>query len=330
MTQLPLNEFSVITTGSEAPPGCPGGSFSGRARAARLPRDASGRRLGVLGGLLALAALAGCGAESSEVVATPYRPGEATLVGEQAGGELTQLDTACEELDCSEVESRCGDRAAADLIVDADGNVVDVICYKQEVNVDVAEVDVIQSAEAGNNTVLVLDDVDDGLDVEGDVTISGNNAIIYGSGPDTSVIGGTVDIQKNNAVVRGVRILEDVTITKNNAQLAFCVIEGDLIITGNNATLAECVVFGKVTLKGQNTVLVQNHFTQDTVSGFNLTCNGNQVFEDQDDDFTLDEADLLGREAVCQAADGSPEPQSEIDADASDAGVAVGDAAVNP
>jgi hypothetical protein len=254
---------------------------------------------------------------SSEVVATPYNPGEATVVGAEKGGEELQLSEACSEYECGTFEDKCGDRAAADVILDKDGNVVDVICYKHEVTVEDVPVDQAESAEAGNNTVLVLDAEDDGADVEGDVTISGNNAVIYGEGPDVSVIGGTVAIEKNNAVVRGVRVKEDVTITKNNTQMAFCVIEGDLTISGNNTTLAECTVYGKVTITGLNTVLVQNQFNQEEISGKNLTCNGNVHFEDADADMSVD-PDELGEPIAC--GDDRPQDDTETDAPEADGG----------
>jgi hypothetical protein len=258
---------------------------------------------------IALGAI-GCGSDAAGQTATitPYGQGEAVLIGEVSGGEETQLDR-CEEDVCDSVAEQCGSGAAADIIIDAQGNVVDVICYEQDVVVESVELDQVEEAEAGNKTVLVLDGEDDGLDVEGDVTISGNNAVVWGEGPDVSVIGGTLDIQKNNAIVRGVRIQEDVVITKNDTQMAFCVIEGDLTITGNNTTLAECTVFGEVKIVGQNTVLVGNLFQTELLQGFNLTCNGNHGFQDDDADGVVDDIEV-GGVIECVEAAGQPMPQS--------------------
>ena len=181
---------------------------------------------------------------------------------------------------------RCGERAYADVVVDAEGAVLDVLCFRGNATVQELGPAEVASASAGNNTVLVLDGEDDGLDVTGDVTLTGNNAVIYGRGADVSRIGGNLAIDKNNAIVRGVSIAGDVTIDKNNAQLSFTEIFGDLTIAGNNTTLAECIVHGQVHLEGVNTVLVQNRFEgARTLSGKNLTCNGNVGFEDaaQDD-----------------------------------------------
>lgn len=238
---------------------------------------------------------------------TPYSPGDVTLIGERLGGHSLHL-TAC-GAECGVVHDQCGPGAAADVILDQHGQVADVLCFEQDVVVETVAVDKVSSATAGNNTVLVLDGLDDGLDVEGDVTISGNNAVLYGDNPDVSVVGGTLHIEKNNAIARGVRILDDVTITKNNTQMSFCVIEGDLTITGNNTTLAECVVMGRVDIRGVNTVLVQNRFTQEeAIAGKNLTCHGNVRIDDVSDDLS-DESELP-EEVGCFESEENPEPQS--------------------
>ncbi|HEX2735034.1 MAG TPA: hypothetical protein VHM70_25690 [Polyangiaceae bacterium] len=276
-----------------------------------------------LGALVSAAAFGCSDTATGEQVATPYKPDDAVVIGgEELGGEQTRLSTACEEHDCGTFEDACGDRAAGDVILDQSGNVVDVICYKQDVNVDDVPVDSVQQSDAKNNTVLVLDGEDDGLDVEKDVTISGNNAVIYGSGPDVSVIGGTVDIQKNNAVVRGVRIKKDVTITKNNSKLAFCVIEGDLTISGNNTTVAECTVLGKVTITGVNTVFVEDRLVQTTLSGKNLTCNHDTIVELEADGGVAGDGDAgsLGEVQCTSSGDETPKPEADGDAGAASGG----------
>jgi hypothetical protein len=219
----------------------------------------------------------------------PYRLGQALVIGDEDGGRLTDLDETCDDDECAAAIERCGHDAYADVVLDDAGDVADVLCYRGNVNIEEIGEAAVERAEAGNNTVLVFDGVDDGADVSGDVVLAGNNAIIYGEGADVSVIGGSLAIDKNNAIVRGVSISGDVTIDKNNAQLSFVVIEGDLTIEGNNTTLAECIVHGQVNIRGVNTVLVQNRFAgADLVSGKNLTCNGNVRFDDADADHEVD------------------------------------------
>lgn len=231
-----------------------------------------------IGYFLTLAWLCGCSSGSSggNGSETPYQLGQALVIGETQGGELMNVDESCDTDVCREVIERCGENAYADVVVDADGNVLDVLCFRGNAEVRELGDEAVETASAGNNTVLVFDALDDGADVTGDVVLTGNNAVVYGRGADVSEIGGDLTIDKNNAIVRGVTIRGDVRIEKNNAQLSFTEIHGDVTIEGNNVTLAECVVHGQVIINGVNTVLVQNRFfSENALSGKNLTCNGN-------------------------------------------------------
>lgn len=234
--------------------------------------------------LCALTLALGCSSsdEGSPKGSTPYQLGQALVIGNEKGGEPTVVDASCETAACEAARERCGEEAFADVILAEDGEVLDVICYKREVAIVELGGDPVASATAGNNTVLVLDGEDDGVDVEGDVTLEGNNAVVFGEGADVSVIGGTLRLEKNNAVVRGVTIKGDVTIDKNNAKLIFTTIEGDLTISGNNTTVAESRVLGEIRVLGVNTVLVQNELATDSVTGKNLSCNDNVRIEPQE------------------------------------------------
>jgi hypothetical protein len=238
---------------------------------------------------VALGLIVACSSEEREASndVTPYRLGQALVIGDEDGGRLMVVDGDCDTTACEAVRESCGEEEAyADVVLDDDGEVADVVCYKRNVNVVELGEDPVDSASAGNNTVLVLDGEDDGVDVEGDVTLAGNNAVVYGERADVSVIGGTLAIEKNNAIVRGVTVRGDVTIDKNNAKLLFVTIEGDLTILGNNTTVAESRVLGEITILGNNTVLVQNELSSaGPIAGKNLRCNGNvriEADEEQD------------------------------------------------
>lgn len=229
--------------------------------------------------LLCLFACAESSPGSQGPASTPYQLGQALVIGDGSSAEVTNVDDGCDSEACQAVRDRCGDDAYADVVVDADGHVLDVLCFRGNAEVQELGEEAVASASAGNNTVIVLDGVDDGADVTGTVTLTGNNAVLYGQGTGVSEVG-ALSIEKNNAIVRGVSILGDVTIDKNNAQLSFCEIHGNLTILGNNTTLAECTVHGQVQIDGVNTVLVNNRFaTERELSGKNLTCNGNVAFE---------------------------------------------------
>src|SRR5688572_5829266 len=123
-----------------------------------------------IGRVLLLGCAVGCG-DDGQGYSTPYRLGQAIVIGEDEVGVLTSVDRDCDTPECDAVLERCGDEAFADVILDEGGAVVDVVCYKRNVTLREVGIDAVASARVGNNTVLVLDAEDDGADVTGDVTI---------------------------------------------------------------------------------------------------------------------------------------------------------------
>ena len=245
--------------------------------------------------------LAGCGS-TTPPSDLPYDTDTTTVIGgvDNPGGLAWQAVStpngdACVNLDsvCAQPQKECGDDGTADVLLDDNGAVVDVICYPTGgVSVEAFDGDV---HKVGNDVVLVFDDKPDGVDVDGDVKIDGNNVTLYGHGPDVSVIGGNLNIDKNNALVRGVRVQGDVIIDKNNPSMVDCVIEGDLTIKGNNVSIALCEVWGKLVIEGNNAVLVSNKFAHaPEVSGENLVCSDNVAFNDANVDHMVSDSELGG------------------------------------
>ena len=245
---------------------------------------------------------AACGGNTSGSFAggVPYHPGDVTVVGDKTDDGTVPAPGGCASAECSTAVGQCENQDAADVVVDAQGKVVDVICYKPDLVVtNVPAAGPSGSASVGNNALLVIDGANDGVDVAGDVTLAGNNDAIYGEGPAVSVIGGTVDIQKNNAKVRGVRIEGDVTIDKNNTKLVFCVIDGNLTISGNNTTVANCDVYGTTTVTGQDTVLAGDRFEgPQAFTGGNMVCSADVAFTDANGDHVVDVSEL-GAAVTC-------------------------------
>jgi hypothetical protein len=254
-----------------------------------------------------------CGGEEDAGV-FPYAANLTTVIGgdKQANGKDRDrsrvVDTpdadGCIDEDadeCLKPQEECGDDGAADLLVDAKGKPLATLCYPTD-GVAVVNIDGDLS-DVGNNTVFVLDELDDDADVTGNVTLDGNNVTLFGRGPDVSVIGGDLHIDKNNARVRGVRVLGDVIIDKNNPSLVDCVIEGDLIIHGNNVAVALCEVWGDVIVDGNNAFMVENYFAHaPEIAGNNTVCSGNVAFEDANADATVADEELAGP-IVCAEAD---------------------------
>lgn len=206
---------------------------------------------------------------------------------EYQGECLAPKDEACEH--------------GADVVVDREGKVLDFICYPGEETLSVDEVEQQQGdiAQNQNNSVVLLDELDDGADIEGDVSIDANNVVIYGESPDTSVIAGNVTIDGNNAIVRGVRIGGDLSIVKNDALVALCVIEGNLEISANNAEILGCDVLGDVRVTGNGVKLYGNRIAGTlSVTGNGADCQDNAAVLDKDGDQVVD-ADELGAPLAC-------------------------------
>jgi hypothetical protein len=217
-----------------------------------------------------------------------------STVTTSTGEGCTEPDSVCEAAQDA-AQKACGDDAATDVILGRHGEVLTTLCYPTDGwDVTVLGADPVSTPPLENNTVVVIDGEDDGVDITGDVTIKGNNSIIWGEGPDVSVIGGDVNIEKNNAIVRGVRIKGNATITKNNAALVDCVIEGDLTVTLNNISVALCEIWGKVNIQGNNAYFVSNLVAGDQkVTGKNLQCNDNHSFTDSDGDHVVAADEVL-------------------------------------
>jgi hypothetical protein len=254
---------------------------------------------------LVMAALAagGCGDDGSgaQTEATsphPYKPGETTVI-DQDGQPKDFADTTgagcLEGTDgkCVDLGKECAPTDKVDVILDKDGTVVDVVCYPT----GTAPVSSGESRPPGdrtyeNNEVVVLDDKDDGDDINGNVDVDSTNVTLWGNGPEVSVINGNVVLSKNNGVIRGVRIKGNVTLSGNNATLLLSVVEGNVIITGNNNVVAASDLLGNVEVSGQNDALVSNRIAGDLENkGSGLVCSENVALDDKNSNKSFDEGE---------------------------------------
>jgi hypothetical protein len=223
---------------------------------------------------------AGCGAEAHDPK-VPWSDQRTQIL--TPDGQVKELapasGTECleHEGECLKPQEKCG-LEAVDIVLDSDGKVLDYLCYPGESTLAVEELEANDGdlAQHENNTVIVLDEHDDGADIDGDVSVDANNVVIYGDSAETAQIAGSLTLDGNNALVRGVRIQGDVTIVKNNATLAFCVIEGNLTITGNDTRLLGCDVLGQLNVTGNNTKIYGNRIVGPLAStGKNTDCTDN-------------------------------------------------------
>lgn len=232
------------------------------------------------------------GSDDARVVGndTPYTsdPGKTVVVGGVEGGSAAQAagGDPCVRLPSGEcVEAKaCGAGERRDVVVDSSGKVVTVVCYPADAAPPVIEAQGdVTLDKTQNNGVVAVDGVADGVDIAGDVSAAGNNVVVYGQGPDVSVIGGGVTATGNNFALRGVTVKENVEVRGgNNAALVLCTVEGDVRIVGNNNVIADCDILGDVVIEGVNNTLIGNHIGgKITVSDAkNSVCDGNTAWND--------------------------------------------------
>ncbi|MFO0575419.1 MAG: hypothetical protein U1A78_15610 [Polyangia bacterium] len=256
----------------------------------------------MVGALLTFAtSLGGCGADA-------LYPGGDGKVVVLSGRDSTVYDAvnggACivtPQNPCLKPQSQCGDGERADVILGSDGKVLTVVCYPARAKIDeVTVVGMSGPVSVDNKDLILIDGAADGPDIVGDLTINGNNSIVYGAGPAVSVIGGNLDVVFNNGVVRGVSILGDVNMVGNNTALIDCVILGNVTIRSNNNVFAGCDVYGKVTVTGNNNWLtglrVQGGIQ---FSGSGSICDRNFAFVDRNQDKLIDPTEV-GAALACK------------------------------
>ena len=197
------------------------------------------------------------------------------------------VDYAAAQDECLKPQTKCG-KNGADIVLDTDGRLLDYVCYPGEATLSVEQV-AAQSgdiAQRQNDSVILLDDLDDGVDIDGDLSIDANKVVVYGENPANATISGSVTVDGNNALLRGVRVGGDVTVLKNNVTLALCIIAGDLVVQGNNAQVFGCDVLGSITVTGKNAKVYGNR-VGGTLSG-SADCRSNLSVNDADADGIVD------------------------------------------
>jgi hypothetical protein len=257
------------------------------------------RRATIFGTVFAALFVLACGGdEDAQAPAgdnTPYTsdPNKTVVVGGGAAPGAAQASGACVNLpsgQCADAK-QCSAGERRDVIIDSSGKVVSVVCYPA--NSAPPTIDSqgdVNLSKNDNNGVVAVDGANDGVDVAGDVSASGNNVVVYGEGPGVSVIGGSVASTGNNFSLRGVTVKKDVHVQGNNATLVLCVIEGNVILEGNNNVIADCSILGNVEIRGNNNVLVANEIAGSVsfVDDKNTVCDGNVAWTDTNANKLLD------------------------------------------
>lgn len=249
-------------------------------------------------GLLALLTATGCGSKSKSHD-VPWGDDETVAVIDPDREVKTYTIPEAEscsgpdDFDCGAARAEC--EAGAEIVLSQTGKPIETICYPKGDTLTVAEVEERSGniAQNENDAVIALDNVDDGVDIKGDLSVDANNVVVYGEDPATNVIEGDVNVDGNNIIVRGVTIQGDVLLEANNAVFLHCVIEGNVVVTGNNAVIAACDVFGKVELRGNNTKFVGNRVAGGVEDeGKNTVCEDNVKATDTNMNQVLESSEL--------------------------------------
>ena len=259
--------------------------------------------------------LAACGDDdtaSASAVKVEKAPGEDVQYNQPQSvvvinGETYVVTNDDQTTDCIQIENECvdisdakgkycdQDGAQADVVV-VDGDVVGLICYpppedaKEVIEVTPDSSGNVEVPQSGNGTVITFDEGTNGKPMEGNIVIDAERAIIYGNGPDETIIDGNLTLNSNNARVRGVTVMGNLELSSNNVAASFCEVHGNFIATGNGFTAVECQVFGNVIVSGNNGILV-NIGVQGNweVTGNGTICDGCYSFEDKNDNFDMDQ-----------------------------------------
>lgn len=263
-------------------------------------------------------AVAGCEQRRTATgdVQAPYEDGNVTVIGTDTDGTLVAGSTPpLNAGDCVVVGDNCvapdpsghfceRDGGPVDVIV-IDGEVVETICYpppaegSPTVVVDAdsdGDLDIDQSA---NNTTVTFDKATDGTEVEGNITVDGNNVAIYGNGIDKTIVHGDILLAGNNVRLRGMTIDGDLLLTSNGVAAVFVRVLGNVIIEGENDVFSGSDVFGELQCTPNNVTLVGNRVQGGfTATGNNPECVGNRAFEDENQDELVDDEEI-GDPVVC-------------------------------
>lgn len=253
--------------------------------------------------VLFASAVFGCGSESPKR-AVPWAE-QRTLVIDASRNpvEVEPVSgTAClmYEGECLKPHEQCGEEGA-DILLDADGNLLDYVCYPGESTLTVEEIEAREGdvAQNENNAVIVLDDEDDGADIDGDLSIDANNVVLYAEDPTTAIVSGSVTVDGNNILVRGVGIEGDLTVVKNDVTIALSIVHGNVVIQGNNVALLASDVLGNVTVTGNNLRLLGSHIAGTlSITGNGAECRDNLTAIDTNGDGVFAETEL-GAPLLC-------------------------------
>jgi hypothetical protein len=218
-----------------------------------------------------------------------------TADGEKVVG--TGADACANDPECNRQGAFCsgfGAGGPTDIVVHKD-KVVAVLCYSRSDTTTTQEIPAGGEVGkvSGNNRVVMFAPSTDGKPIEGEVSLEGNNNVLYGNGAGKTVLADDVTVKGNNGRVRGLTIQGSLLLEGNNQGVVNVIVEGDLTLKGNNSVLANVTVFGRLQLFGNNHVLLGVRVgKEETFEGTNYQCEEVFAFQDVNEDKILTSNEL--------------------------------------
>ena len=258
--------------------------------------------------------------DDSTVIAQPGETDTAVIVSGDGEGCVELEDGSCvdpgeaKDQAAEDGEQYCDDPdAQADVLLNDDGEVVDVICYPpKDDGTDIRETNKddegnTEVPQTENGTVVTFGEDTNGEPIEGDVRIDSERTTLYGNGVDNTIIDGNVTVASNNARIRGMTISGNVTFEQisNESALSFCKIEGNLTVNSNGFTANNCQVFGNVDVSGNGATLINVGVQGEWNVNPDADCMGCYSLSDENDDGDVADSEV-GDDLTCDGAPDNP------------------------
>ncbi len=234
--------------------------------------------------------------DNTDVVITPGgTQDDQFIVSGEPDGNCVQIEDACVEIDEAKGRYCDQDGAQADIILDENGEVLEVVCYPPPESgapleeVSVSEDGTVNVPQNASGSVIVFDETTNGEPLEGDITLDAERVSFFGNGVDETIIDGNLSFASNNARARGLTITGDLSVAKNsnNNAITFCKVHGSVDVQGNGMRLVNCQVFGDVSVAGNGATLVNIGVQGEWDVNSGASCHGCYSFEDEDEDFIV-------------------------------------------
>lgn len=240
--------------------------------------------------------LASCGDEDTAgAVDLPYDGDQTVILGGSNDGQVvsTPDGSDCIEVTggCVKPQDTCGANARADVVVDADGNLVEVVCYPTDLDESQIQDTNDNFKPDDSNIVIFLDQDGAGLNLDGNIDLKGNNVVVYGSGDDKSIIDGNLKLIGQNITVRGVRVTGNLDVDGANATILLTTVQGNLHLKTSGNLVSHSAVLGNVQVDQGDNELHHNLAASDWNIKASVTCSDNTAFVDANENLTFDDGE---------------------------------------